>query len=99
MDDASPGLAHALHDGDEVILSTGATATVRGSYPAGYNGVVDIMLDGSAESERADALTLPERWANLNEAQLGSIGVAQSDEPVPSPSGGEARAPSLRMED
>ena len=55
------GLKRALNPGDEVILRTGATATVRGSYPAGYTGEVAILLDDAEETELADALTLPDK--------------------------------------
>ncbi len=54
------GLKRNLREGEAVILSTGATATVRGSYSAGYTGDVDIVLDGRDEKERASGLTLPD---------------------------------------
>ena len=50
------GLKRALEPGDEVILSTGATATVRGSYPQGYTGNVAILL-GDAEEDRTGKRT------------------------------------------
>lgn len=59
MDD-DHGLKRSLRDGEAVILSTGATATVRGSYSAGYTGDVNIVLDGRDEKERASGLTLPD---------------------------------------
>ncbi|MFY9665790.1 MAG: hypothetical protein WAL67_17265 [Candidatus Cybelea sp.] len=41
-----------------MILSSGATASVRRSYAAGYTGDVEILLDGQEETERASGLTL-----------------------------------------
>jgi hypothetical protein len=51
-------LARPLVAGESVILSSGSTATVRRSYPAGYAGDVEILLDGAKEKERVDGLTL-----------------------------------------
>ena len=47
------GLSRALTAGESVILSSGSTATVRKSYPAGYDGDVEILLDGAEEKELA----------------------------------------------
>jgi hypothetical protein len=91
-DDSNAGLPRALNEGDSVILSTGATATIRRSYPAGYNGDVDILLDGVQEADRADALTLPDTEPPVTDPQLGNVSVAQNDL-------GETRGPSRRMED
>ena len=52
------GLSRALPAGESVILSSGSTATVRESYPAGYDGDVEILLDGAEEKELAGNLTL-----------------------------------------
>jgi hypothetical protein len=76
-----------------VILSTGATATARSSYPAGYTGNVEILLDGNEETERAGGLTLPEPHVPDASAQLGDPIAAQQAEM------GNTRAPSRRMED
>lgn len=92
QDDSNAGLPRALNKGDSVILSTGATATVRRSYPAGYNGDVDILLDGVEETDRADALTLPDTEPPVADPQLGDVSGAQNDM-------GETRGPSRRMED
>ena len=51
-------LARPLVAGESVILSSGSTATVRRSYPAGYAGDVEILLDGAKEKERVGGLTL-----------------------------------------
>lgn len=54
------GLPRDLQDGEAVTMSSGATATVRGSYRAGYSGVVTVVLDGQEEKERASGLTVPD---------------------------------------
>jgi hypothetical protein len=54
----SKGLARSVAAGEEVILSSGTTAIVRRTYPAGYHGSVEILLAGSKESELAASLTL-----------------------------------------
>lgn len=87
----SIGLKRALAKGDSVILSTGATATARHLYPAGYSGDVEILLDGAEESERASALTLPDAEPPDAGPDLGDVTAAQSDM-------GDNRAPSRRME-
>ena len=85
------GLKRALNPGDEVILSTGATATSRGSYPQGYTGEVAILLDGTEETERADGLTLPDKTP---------FEIPPFDSEGPSSVAfGETRAPSRRMQD
>ncbi len=87
-------MEHALTEGDYVILSTGAIATVRRSYPAGYSGLVDILLDGSEESERSEALTLPETSIQVTEPETAPAVIrTESDER------GETRGQSVRMED
>jgi hypothetical protein len=87
------GLKRALEPGDEVILSTGATATVRGSYPQGYTGDVVILLGDAEETERAIGLTLPDNPPIEVRPELADITAAQQSEM------GEIRAPSRRMED
>ena len=91
MEDAD-GLKRALTVDDEVILSTGATATVRGSYPPGYSGDVAILLDGVEEFERASGLTLPDKPPIEVGPELGDSTEAQQAEI------GETFAPSRRME-
>ncbi len=86
------GLARALNAGDSVILKTGATATVRRSYPAGYTGEVEIDLDGSEETERVDGLTLP-MWEVDHDAAAEEPNTA-TGEPNP-----EVRGKAARMED
>ncbi|MGA9274167.1 MAG: hypothetical protein WBV40_07610 [Candidatus Cybelea sp.] len=87
------GLKRALEPGDEVILSTGATATVRGSYPQGYTGNVAILLGDAEETERASGLTLPDNPPIEIGPELGDVTAAQQTEIA------EIRAPSRRMED
>ena len=84
-------LKRGLNKGDSVILSTGATAAVRRSYPAGYAGEVEILLDGAEESERVSGLTLPTEESLNVGSELGDPAEAQQF--------GETRAPSRRMED
>lgn len=91
--DNDAGLKRALTAGDRVILSTGATATVRRSYPQGYVGDVEIVLDGAHETERTSGLTLPDESAPQAQPELGEPIAAQTDEVS------EIRAPSRRMED
>jgi hypothetical protein len=92
MEDSS-GLQRDLKEGEAVILSTGATATARRSYPAGYIGDVDILLDGRGEKERADGLVLPDQsFSPLGGSELGDATAAQNDS-------GQNRAPSRKMED
>ena len=87
-------MERALAEGDYVILSTGAVATVRRSYPAGYSGLVDILLDGAEESERSEALTLPETSIHITEPDTGPrVITTESD------ARGETRGQSVRMED
>ena len=87
------GLKRALNPGDQVIMSTGATATVRASYSKGFAGNVAVMLDGTEEIERAGALTLPDEPPIELGPELGDPTIAQQVEM------GETRAPSRRMED
>lgn len=90
--DGEAGFTRALSDGDPVILSTGATAKVRGSYPQGYRGDVRIVLDGVEEFERADALVVVE-WPPNEPAASADAPAAPSTEP------NRTRAPSRRMQD
>jgi hypothetical protein len=87
------GLKRDLEPGDDVILSSGATATVRGSYPQGYTGNVAILLDDAEETERASGLTLPDNPPIELGPELGDVTAAQQTEI------GDIRAPSRRMED
>lgn len=87
------GLKRALTPGDEVILTTGATAIVRGSYPQGYAGAVAIRLYGADELERASALTLPGKPPSAIGPEPNDSTDAQAVET------GNTRAPSRRMED
>lgn len=89
--ESTSGLKRALTEGDAVILASGATATVRRSYSAGYSGDVAILLDGAEENERASALTLPDAEPPDAGPELGDATWAQSDM-------GENRAASRRME-
>jgi hypothetical protein len=86
----SEGLKHELRDGDAVILSSGALATVRGSYPEGYRGDVRIVIDGVEEMELASALTAAHAPLS-NDASS-----PESDGPDPRTL---TRTPSRRMED
>lgn len=86
------GLKRALQEGDAVILSTGASATARRSYPKGYIGEIEIVLDGNEETERTSGLTLPDEEPLQVGPELDDSVVAQQAET------GEARAPSRRME-
>lgn len=86
-------LRRALFEGDEVILSTGATVTVRRSYPKGYSGEVEILLDSNEESERISGLTLPEEQPLQAGLELGDTTAAQQADSI------GAGAPSRRMRD
>jgi hypothetical protein len=89
MQEERAGLKRSLNAGDSVILSSGATATVRESYPAGYSGLVAILLEGVEENESSESLTIVE-WNG------------EPSEPGPEPDnvqpGDEARGQSRRME-
>jgi len=85
-------LKRDLAAGDEVILSTGATATVRRAYPAGHTGEVEILLDGAEERERVSGLTLTDVKATEADSGLGNPTAAQVEI-------GEVRAPSRKMAD
>ncbi|MGA8576216.1 MAG: hypothetical protein WB609_11130 [Candidatus Cybelea sp.] len=65
------GLARSVAAGEEVILGSGTTATVRRSYPAGYHGSVEILLAGSKESEMAASLTLTNTQAGTQGKPAG----------------------------
>jgi hypothetical protein len=84
------GLSRALSAGESVILSSGSTATVRKSYPAGYDGDVEILLDGAEERELARNLTLVDEEPSDPGPALGDAVAAQREM-------GEARAPSREM--
>lgn len=86
------GLKRALTAGEPVILTSGSTATVRRSYAAGYDGDVEILLDGAEETERAAALTLIDEPLSQAPPELGDARAAQQV-------GMETRAPSRRMQD
>ncbi|MGA9418565.1 MAG: hypothetical protein WBV40_05400 [Candidatus Cybelea sp.] len=70
-----------------MILSSGTTASFRRSYPKGYSGMVEILLDGAEEIENTSSLTLPDR----NQAP-----VTVEEEPRESEPHDGVRAPSLR---
>lgn len=91
--DEGIGLSDALHDGDAVVLSTGATATVRGSYPKGYRGDVRILLDGAEEYERPDGF-LVIRPEPMSPPAIARNATAESPN-----GGGLSRAPDRRMKD
>jgi hypothetical protein len=76
-----------------VILASGSIATVRHAYPAGYDGDVEILLDGAEETERVSGLTLLDAKAPQVGPELGDANAAQQVEI------GETRAASRRMED
>lgn len=84
------GLSRALAAGESVILSSGSTATVRESYPAGYDGDVEILLDGAEEKELAGNLTLVDAEPSDPGPALGDAAAAQREM-------GETRAPSREM--
>lgn len=89
-------LTRALDPGDEVILSTGAVAVVRHSYPKGYQGRVEFELDGRVESDEVASLTLedaPELLEPTTSAGVPEVDLSQEAE------GSSVRAPSTRMED
>ena len=92
MTEDNDELTRALSKGDEVILSTGATATVRRSYPKGYSGEIDILLDGNEETERVSGLTLPAKPPLQAGPELGDATAQQGE-------ASDARAPSRRMKD
>lgn len=83
------GLPRALTAGESVILSSGSTATTQRSYPAGYDGEVEILLDGAEERERACDLTLIQNAFDA-QTELGDANVAQQQM-------GESRAPSREL--
>jgi hypothetical protein len=88
----SRGLLRDVAAGDPVILSSGATAQFRQSYAKGYSGLVEILLDGAAETEDTESLILPQREI--------VVSLPSDREERPSqPSESGARAPSVRMED
>jgi hypothetical protein len=79
-----------VHEGDPVILSSGATASFRRSYPKGYSGIAEILLDGAEEIQNTSSLTLPD----YDQAAVDVDDVPRESEPQDG-----VRAPSLRMED
>ena len=87
------GLPRALEAGESVILSSGATATVRRAYPAGFDGDVELVLDGAQETERASALTLADEEPVQAPCGPGEGDAARAAEPGPT------RARRRRMED
>jgi hypothetical protein len=86
----SGALAREVGAGDRVILSSGATARFRRSYPKGYAGIVEISLDGAEETENTSSLILPDQYPAAETVD---------EEPQGSQPQSGARAPSLRMED
>ncbi|MFY9630614.1 MAG: hypothetical protein WAJ94_03300 [Candidatus Cybelea sp.] len=87
------GLKRDLKEGEAVILSTGATATARRSYRAGYTGDVEILLDGHEEKERASGLVLPD------DAFPPALGEDVGETSASVAGTGHNRAPSRKMED
>lgn len=87
------GLRRAVPEGGKVILSTGATATVRRSYPKGFTGDIEILLDGNEETERVSGLILPDEEPMEAGPELGDSTAARQV------GIGEVRGPSLRMKD
>ncbi|MGB6522636.1 MAG: hypothetical protein WBE83_12785 [Candidatus Cybelea sp.] len=92
MMEESNGLKRDLKEGEAVILSTGATATARRSYRAGYTGDVEILLDGHEEKERASGLVLPDE--SSPPAPGDDVDDASASDDI-----GHNRAPSRKMED
>ena len=88
------GLSRALNPGDYVILSTGAIASTAEAYPAGYDGPVNMLLDGQPMSELAETLTLPD--PNVHAHGLESAPVFEHNE---HPAAGGVREAGRRMED
>jgi hypothetical protein len=86
----SGALSREVGAGDPVILSSGATASFRRSYPKGYTGIVEILLDGAEETENTSSLILPDHYQAVQTEDV---------EPHESEPMSGARAPSLRMED
>ena len=78
-----------VREGDPMILSSGATASFRRSYPKGYSGIAEILLDGAEEIENTSSLTLPD---------YDQAAVVDEIPPESEPQDG-VRASSLRMED
>ncbi len=91
MMEESNALKRDLKAGEAVILSTGATATARRSYRAGYTGDVEILLDGHEEKERASGLVLPDE---AFPAPGDDVDEASASDDI-----GHNRAPSRKMED
>jgi hypothetical protein len=92
LDDS--GLPRGLDEGDYVILSSGAIATARRSYPRGYSGILDLLLDGAEISDTTAAITLPSDGAAVETPDSGRVAVDDA-----SAGHGESRGTSLRMED
>lgn len=92
--DNEAGLDESLNDGDAVVLSTGATATVRGSYPKGYRGDVKILLGGVEESEHTDGflVTHPQPMPETFDDSENAAAEMPTDS-------GLVRAPERRMRD
>jgi hypothetical protein len=92
MSEETSGLSRALAKGDSVILSSGATASARSSYPAGYAGDVDLLLDGEEVTDEAESLVLPDTGLQVTASESGGPIITEE-------SGGEVRGRSRRMED
>jgi hypothetical protein len=92
MNEDAHGLSRALSQGDRVIMSSGATATARSSYPVGYTDEVDMLLDGEEVTDEAESLVLPN--PDLH------VVPSESERPTATKdNGGEVRGRSHRMED
>jgi hypothetical protein len=92
MNENTSGLSRTLSKGDSVIMSSGATAIARSSYPAGYTGDVDLLLDGEEVSDEAESLVLPSTDLDVTRSEPGSSIITEDHS-------GEVRGRSRRMED
>jgi len=92
MNEDVHGLSRALSKGDRVIMSSGATATARSSYPVGYTGEVDMLLDGEEVTDEAESLVLPNPDLHVTPSESESPTATKDN-------GGEVRGRSHRMED
>ena len=59
MESEGSGLARSVRKGDDIILSTGATARALRDYPAGYDGTLELELDGKRMADETRSVTLP----------------------------------------
>jgi hypothetical protein len=92
VEDSNEGFERPVNRGDYIILSTGAIATARHAYPAGYRGVVEMLLDGAEVADEVSSLTLPEENATVTQSSPREVTIDGGE-------GGEVRGRSVRMED